>query len=261
MAAPPATGLRVVRRELVDRVLAAPNLVCHTLPAAELVELRRLAALQQVSVNDLIIQALFRTLQNWNPERWNHRSSDWLRILLPTSLRDRRHAAMPAANRMGYAFLTRSCSEVKDVDALLPSLHREMAKIRQEALPERFLSKIGILNAIPGALSWVLGQPQSYATAVLSNVGDPSRRFQARFRRDQGKIVAGNLQLVGFSAMTPIRRQTRASLFVNSYGNQLTITVHLDPRYFDPANTSLFLEQLIHNLSPRSGTTVLRIAA
>ncbi len=86
------------------------------------------------------------------------------------------------------------------------------------------------------------------ATAVLSNVGDPTRRFRTKFPRDRGLLVAGDVVMTGFSAITPIRPLTRAALLINTYANRLTIGTRLDPMFFGATETVAFMDQLIGQL-------------
>jgi hypothetical protein len=74
-------------------------------------------------------------------------------------------------------------------------------------------------------------------------------------------LIAGNLILTGFTAITPLRPQTRASFFVNTYANHLTIATRLDPQFFGPTEGLQFLDQLTAQLAVDLGTQAVREAA
>jgi hypothetical protein len=76
----------------------------------------------------------------------------------------------------------------------------------------------------------------------LSNVGDPSKRFTARFPRKQGRVVCGNLTLQHVSGVPPLRAQTHATLAIFSYRRELTISVRCNPYLFDEKATKAFLD-------------------
>ena len=136
-----------------------------------------------------------------------------------------------------------------------------MSRQRQSHMPDRVMSKLGILASWPGFFPFVLSRQLCFSTAVLSNVGDPTRRFQSRFPRDAGRLVAGNLCLTRMQGVTPLRPGTRASFFVNSYANELTISARFDPLLFHPAETGMFLDQMTKVLaSPQENPYVTRAA-
>ena len=232
----------------------------YVLSAEAVSELRETAVRYGATLNDLLIAALFLTTQEWNAKRGKSDANDWLRILMPANLRNRADLRMPAANRMSYAFLTQRATTVRDMATAMGAVSAETAKIRRLSLPIAFLSQLGIVNATRIGLPMVLSAPWCAATAVLSNVGDPTRRFRSRLPREDGLIVAGNVRMTRMNGITALRPLTRAAVFVNTYANQITMNARLDPNCFAQAETNLFLSCLMRHLMG-SAATMLRIRA
>jgi hypothetical protein len=150
---------------------------------------------------------------------------------------------MPAANIMGFSFLSRTAEQCDDPDSLLAGIRDETEQIRRYRLSLFFLGMLGAVNAVPGALRRFVRGQRCFATAVLTNLGDPTRRFVARFPRRNGYLVAGNLLLESISGVPPLRPMTRTAIAIITYAGQLTISLCCDPHHFSPADTQEFLNQ------------------
>jgi hypothetical protein len=213
-------------------------------------QLRRAAIEVGGTLNDQLICSLLLTIHDWNARYGRKSAGENYRIMLPWNLRTRSEQELPATNFMSFAFLQRSAEELLQREGLLRSITAETNQIRQRGVPSRVLSKLGILRQIPGAFHLLLNREICHATAVLSNVGDPTRRFRTRFPREGGNIVAGDVVLTDFRAISPIRPQTHASFFVNTYGQRLSVTSWLNAARFAPAEAQQFVLELIGWLDP-----------
>jgi hypothetical protein len=99
------------------------------------------------------------------------------------------------------------------------------------------------------------------STAVLTNVGDPCRRFTVRFPRDGAVIRVGNLRVTHFGGVPPLRRKTNASLGVNTYAGRLTLNLQMTPERFRWADVRRFLSVYVDKLSRELGAERGRRAA
>jgi hypothetical protein len=104
------------------------------------------------------------------------------------------------------------------------------------------------VGPIPGALPLFLRARRCFATAVLSNVGDPTRRFSPQIRRRDGCIVSGNLVLEGIAAIPPLRPLTRAATGILQYNGQLVISTQCDPFWFSLQDSYEFQAQFVERL-------------
>ena len=104
---------------------------------------------------------------------------------------------------------------------------------------------------VTGLWPLVFSPERCLATAAFSNLGDPSRRFRTRFPRENGLIRVGNLIMHQFEGTTALRPNTRAGLFVNTYGNQLSISVRLDPTIYSISDAETFLDRFAGRIDAR----------
>ncbi len=206
--------------------------------------LRSQAVESGVTLNDLLVARLFTSLAQWN--RRCNPSDDpanrgVLRIVVPVNLRTRADLAMPMTNRLSYGFLTRRISETECPKKLIAGLSAENARLRRQAQPQRLLQKFALLQRMR---LWrlIFSPNRCLATAVFSNLGDPTRRFRSRFARKDGYLEVGNLLLTDFEGTTALRPHTRVGVFMNTYGNQVTMNARFDSEFFTYADGEAFLD-------------------
>ena len=210
----------------------------------------RSAALQAgANVNDVLMAELFRTMALWNQKQGTKNPNQLLRMMIPTDLRNTQDYDMPATNIVGFVFLSRRSHDCVDIDTLLPQICQESQRIQQHREGARFIDTlVAAADFSKWFLPFLLCGETCTATAVLSNVGDPAKRFTARFPRVGGRVVMGNLVLEQITGVPPMRPGTRVSISIFSYLRQLTISVRCDPRYFGLEDTRdltyLYADQL-----------------
>ena len=230
--------------------------VMQEIPPQEVGELRRRGAESQATLNDLLIRDLFLHIRRWNVEHGDHKRQR-LRVMMPTNLRIRGDEVMPAANVLSFAFLTRPQRALESPQKLLDGIRQETAAIRKYRLGLYFVGGLAITQSVQRWLPMRLNRQQRcLATSLLTNLGDPVKRFAARFPRDQGRIVCGNLILDRLSSTPPLFPLTRAAITIQTYANRLTIGARCDPHYFTPADAREFLNGFVGQLNDtRTGVT------
>jgi hypothetical protein len=87
-----------------------------------------------------------------------------------------------------------------------------------------------------------------FATVVLSNLGEISRRFGVRFPHQDGRLLMGNLLFRRLIAAPPVRPMTRAAFVLNVYHGELTVSVRCDPHLFAEEDAEKFLDGLAGRL-------------
>jgi NRPS condensation-like uncharacterized protein len=197
--------------------------------SAELFDrLRIVARSHESSVNDLFLRDMFLTVCDWNSRTQKMRDRDVIRILMPTNLRKAMHASLPAANVLGYAFLSRRVSDCRDPDALLRHISGETKFIRAWSLGAMFLDGLKAMRRIPGAVRLLTSNRFCHSTCVVSNLGPlHALATQRRFRRAM-TIQTGELELIGAYAAPPVRPHTWASLAVIGVQGKLCLAMNID---------------------------------
>ncbi len=215
---------------------------------SEYKSLREAASRSGAMFNDLLVCEMLLAITEWNKRHGKRRRERW-RIMMPTDLREKEDILMPAANLTAYSFITRSSVECGSPTKLLQSVRDETLKIKREKPGKRFIDAVMATDYVPGLLKFLLNRKRCLATVILSNVGDPTRRFLARFPREGGKIRCGNLRLEQISGVPPLRPMSRATLSIVTYGRQLAINVRCDRHTMSRSEAQEFLRLFAARLS------------
>lgn len=219
-----------------------PHFLTETVGPGALQHLRRAAQRRGATVNDWLVRDLFLTLAEWNRRDTSQGTRGWLRVLMPVSMRGKGDGRMPAANCMAYVPLNRRAEDCVDerAEALLAGLKDEGRAAIRSGLGPVFLGALDLLLAIR-VLPAMLAGEQCFATAVLTNLGDPTHRFTARFPRRDGRVVAGDLRVDEIAGVSPLRPLTHASFAVGTYAGDLGVCLWADPRSFTPGDARRLL--------------------
>jgi hypothetical protein len=218
-----------------------PGLSSYTFTLDETNQLRDASKELGLMLNDLLLLELFQTLHHWNGEVSGREKNGNYRVMMPVDLRSTDDFETPAANVIGYTFLSRRGSELADRAKLATSIREETAGIKHNRLGERFNDMVAMSDHVPWLKKLALNFPRALCTAVMSNVGDPSRRFLAKFKRKGGCVVCGNLVLERISGFPPLRPKSRATFSIVSYRRELTIGLRCDPHDYSIQDTDRLL--------------------
>jgi hypothetical protein len=203
--------------------------------------LRAAAVAIDASLNDLLVAATMLAIARWN-DRMRGRSGN-IRITMPVSLRGPRQR-LSARNAISYAFLDRAEAALRDPRALVVSIRDATRWILDTGATVAFLDTLAMLAGIRGGLAVVTRAPVCFSTAVVSNVGDASRRMRSGVPRREGLDAPGNVVIRAMSGVPPLRPGTRLALGVVHYAGGFTISclcsAHADPRH----GARLFLDLL-----------------
>jgi hypothetical protein len=223
------------------------------IPADRVRQLRRAATSMGATLNDLLLRDMFLVLRDWN-RRHAGSLRGAVRLNVPVNLRGRDDKLMPAANRLGFAFVTLRERDFADAKAALDAVNREMERIKTWKLGLYFLG--GLQFAGKRTIRWALKRNKSFATMVLSNLG----RVYARtpLPREGRRLVCGDAVLERVAGVPPIRPLTRASVAVIDYGEETTINLNCDSNYLSAESSRALLdaygEQLNASLSAGAET-------
>lgn len=193
------------------------------------------------SLNDLVVAAVMRAAVAWNRAASGRPGN--VRITVPVSLRapGRRE---PARNSMAYAFLDRTAAACAAPGPLTMSISAATKWILEHDAARGFLDTIEVLARWPGMLWLATRLPGCFSTAVVSYVGDPSRRMRTGLPKRDGCDVAGDVVIERCIGVPPLRPWTRASLGATTYDGRLALcclcSAHEDPRH----GARLFLERV-----------------
>jgi len=201
----------------------------HTFSADEVAGMDAIQQRFSATRNDISVAILFSVLAGWQrSNRISPRAR--MRVAVPTDMRSRADERMPAANRYTYIFLERRIADCGDWESLLPGLQRDFQERRQQGRGIQFLSSLQRAARFPQAMRWVLQRPTCFATAVLTNLSDPSWRLRKRLPVDaEGLMWLGKAQCLDIQIRTPpLRPGTRWGFGIFEYAGRMTISFRYD---------------------------------
>lgn len=243
-----STPLRFPKHKSGPLPASFPGVHSFLFSQTEAKQLRDVAKQMGLMLNDLLLLELFQTCHQWNCDQGGGGQRERYRVMMPVDLRTQEDYETPAANVVGYTFLTRTARELADRTALATSIREETAGIKHNRSGERFVEMVATGATVRGLLPLMTKLPRTLCTVILSNIGDPSRRFLAKFERRGGSLVAGNLLLESITGYPPMRPRSRASISVVQYRRELMIGVRCDPHRFSSSDTARMLDIYISKL-------------
>jgi len=239
-----------------DRQL--PPFVSRTLDQGFADGVRKAAARRLLYPNDLYVASLFKSVHDWNQQHEGTDEDRIIRLSLPTSLRLPQHDACPAANVVNMVFVNRREADCGDLSALLDRADEITNASTHDRVFYRAMSRA---RWIPGLLEVGSRLPYTFATTVLTNVGDVKRQFGTRFPLQRRRCVAGSIVLEGFRGTAPLRPGTHVGISIGTYASQLFVNAICDPHIYSRQDATAFLDLFLDQLVALSADHQLRKAA
>jgi hypothetical protein len=228
-----------------------PDTQTRYLTDAESRAIRAAATTGAGTLNDAAIAAVFRALREWN-RRHSRRRRERFRVLMPIDLRGRADETLPAANRMTYGFIGRMSEQIDD-PRLLESIRDETQYVRRTGAGFEFLDALAAFHR-RRLLPAMIRSKRCLATAVLTNMGDPTRRFAVHFPRIEGKCVVGNVVLESLTGSPPLRPLTRVGFGIGTYAGRIVINARCDRKFFGDPDTRTMLDLFANGLLAGAAT-------
>lgn len=210
----------------------------------ETAALSRVATKHAVMLNDLLLRDYFLMLAAWNSGTPQERGP--LRVMIPTNMRRREDARMPAANVFSYAFITHSAAACRNRAQLLKSIANEMSRIKRDKLGLYYEAGLRLFCRFPAFVRWSLNRKWAFATAVFTNLGSAFDHLPLPSKA--GHKIAGGLILETGAGAGPIRPETRISFSAHSYAGRLSLGARCDPHCFTPRQQLALLSSYVAHL-------------
>lgn len=246
--------LAVVDRKHVAGDKSEPRIeTCH-LDRRTTQGLRDAARKVGFEVNDILLRDLLLTLDEWNKQHQPDERGHNLRILMPTCLRAKGDKWLPAANLIGYAFITRQSRDLADPDALLKSIARDTLAIKRYRLGWLWLDTLVMLQRIR-ILQMMTRRlkKRCQATAVHSNLGNAFGHFESRFTKSGEFAQIGNLLLTQIAWVPPIRNLTHVAIGTHSERGKLSVNLRCDPHKYSTEHAQILLQRYVDRLTRTAG--------
>ena len=189
----------------------------RTYSPEETASLRKRLAAAGLTMNDAGLVATFRALAE-TPGLTGGRVT----VLNPVDLRKPSDLRMPAANKLGFAYLRRTRAEIAgDIAA---SVVDQMRYVKDRFAGAEFVRGLELVQDVPGVLRALRLLGKFVPTAQFTCLGDSTRGRRHGLRRDGGAVLVGEARLLSISGFAPLSPGVPLSLAACETANRLSLT-------------------------------------
>ena len=199
-----------------------------------------------MSLNSILLCDLFRAIHQWRIiGQQDVSEKDWLRIILPISLRGFKDRKSAIANRTSLVQIDRRELGSTSREALASSIDREITLIRRWKLDRIFLIFVRLMSLFESNLRKAAKNRKSRGVAVFTNLGRPLRKME-RFPADESEPLN---RLLEFDFVGPIRYGTPLNFSVARFRKSLRITLHYDASIVQRGDARELLRTYVRHLT------------
>ena len=222
MIAATAPDPNIATNQPVSAVLEMPTL---TLSKNETARLSGYAKEHHSTTNELLIHQLFQVLDEWN-QNSSVNEPGKLRIIVPFSLRNSAHQAMPAANCVSMVYVDAAISD-NNAESLA-EISQQVDYIRKWQIEYSWNQTASFAFRSKRIESLLRTQSGRHlCTTVLSNLGQPFKRSVLPVQED-GKIRVGDLTLQSAHIAAPTTNNTIVTFGAVFYAGCLTLSLNFN---------------------------------
>ncbi len=199
------------------------------------------------TLNDLLVRDLFLTIDDWNRTSDSKRNRN-IRLLIPFSLRTKKHEQMPAANCVSMVYMAASRKMLDDPSRLLSSVTQQRKFIRKWQIQHSWNQTAGLAASSPlisGLLQRRAERP--IATSVLTNLG--RLFYESGFQKIDDKIQCGDLVLNSVVIVPPTEASAPVTFGCSMYAERLTVAVNFHQPSFSKLEADRFLDAYVDRLT------------
>lgn len=205
-----------------------PSIIGQWIDADQVSQISQHAGQHNVTVNTILLGQLYLALAEWRSQQSHHGPDDWMRVIMPISIRKVSDRRLPTANRATLVQIDRQSSQADDLGAFYYGLNREINIILGWQLDKIFLLAIRVMSLSDWILRRAANNKKSRGMAVFTNLGEPLRKSERAGQRNpdqQAPIRPDEFDLVG-----PIREGTPVNFSVSRYGPAMRVSLQYDSK-------------------------------
>ena len=220
-----------------------PGTVTWELSQEEFQRLRETTRQKNGSLNDLLLRDCFVGIDEWHQKLYAGKRAPNIRLAMPINMRRNADHHMSVANVVSMCFLDRRPGEIRNPERLLRSIVSETEYIKNNYMGFALIRFMRDIGGIKHALKLMLVPRlawKCFATAVLSNLGEPLRHTLLP-RDKQGRVKVGELTIERIEIMPPVRPHTYVTFGAVTYNNALTITMRYAGQHLDQLQSETIL--------------------
>ena len=241
------TPMAASRTKILDKPASISANLRVVIPNSSLAIFKQTAKKLDASFNDLLVARLFKRLALWNKTiSGSARPGTIFRMNVPISMRDKSDDLLPATNYVSMVFLDRSNNQILDETNLVKSITSEMQHIKNDKMGFTLVRSVKAMTKI-SFLDKFLRLPICMASIGLTNLGRPFN--DSKLMGKDGVLRIGNAILSGLDTLPPVRNLTRATVSVNRFNENLSITLRWDSRSIDLEQARQFLSGYVEMIT------------
>ena len=220
----------VVRQQTEDPVDTSherfPQIVGRWIDESKVKKLVEQSEIHGVMLNSVLLGQFYLALIHWRQLQGFHSDQDWIRVILPMSIRNVSDRRLPSANRATIVQIDRRKKDMADVGKLYQNLDHEIRVIRGWQLDKMFLLAIRGLAIFDTLLTRSVGNKKSRGMAVFTNLGDPLRKsVRASMREPDSTAYIRPMEI---DPVGPIRKGTPVNVSISRFESRIRISMHYD---------------------------------
>ncbi len=219
---------------------------CRDLDLETMHQLRDNFIDNSIHVNEWAIAAFLETANEFKNREGSKRHR--LRVSIPIDMRIRADVRLSATNKIGFAFIVSDQKLSGGGLALIASVKQQMEMIRKLNLGNDFVNLFQIAKNLGTVARAVMSWPISFATSVVTNLGDVTARQRRDKRDSHGRSTAGDLKLHALYGWPPIRPGTQMGIGLCRYNQRLSVSVVFDGWVFTEAEVDRLFEDYVSRL-------------
>ena len=208
-----------------------PNILGEWIAPEQVKRLSQHAKSNDVMLNSVLLGQFYGAIIELRTQLGNQQPDDWLRIILPMSIRSVSDRRLPVANRATLVQIDRCEKDMQDLKKFYQLLNREIMIIRGWQLDKIFLILIRMLSAFEPLLRRAAGNGKSRGLAVFTNLGEPLRKSERNSAREPDSKAF--IRPYEFDCTGPIRHGTPINLTISRYAKRIRVSMQYDRRAMD----------------------------
>ncbi len=224
-------------------------------------QLKDSARQQQATLNDLLASFVFQACDSMRRAQNGYRAQQWLRMMVPMSLRGPESAGLSACNVVACVFLDRTGPQIQDHAWLLASIHREMELIKRNRLGFLFILSLWIKKIMRfRSRRRGLGVPpvkRCHTSIVFSNMGRIFEQTELPKTVD-GRLQAGSICLEACQILAPVADLMSIAITAYQYAGRVTLSLRYDSHTISQADAKRLLRLIVESSFVLTGPSVVR---
>lgn len=203
------------------------------------------------TLNDYLAGLVFEACDELRRDQAAYNQAEWLRMMVPMSLRNAQTQQLSACNVVSCVFLDRTGQQIAHRPELIRSIHDEMELIKRNRLAFMFifslwLRKVWRFRARRATL--VAAKPRRCQTSmVFSNMGRIFETSRLPITPD-GQVQADQLKLTGLEVLAPVAPLMHVAIMTFHYAGRITLSLRYDGQAISGTNAARLLQRIAQRI-------------